>query len=105
MPVFRALLARLPKLDVSSGLLLFGFIFVVFGAALAISLGGSMLWRYQASADWQPVSAELSQLEFLRAPNQVKRWQVTGQYSYAFGGRSYRGQQLGLSEGPDSFEN
>ncbi len=105
MPAVKALLSRLPKLDLSSGLLLFGFIFVAFGASLAISLGGSMLWRYQATADWQQVPAELSQLEFLRAPNQAKRWQVTVQYSYEFGGRSYRSQQLGLSEGPDSFEH
>jgi len=43
MPALKALLPHLPRIDVSKGLMLFGFIFVVFGVTLAINRGGKML--------------------------------------------------------------
>ncbi|MEH6563941.1 MAG: DUF3592 domain-containing protein [Halopseudomonas sp.] len=104
MPALKTLLARLPQLDLSRGLLLFGFIFVVFGATLAVSLGGSMLWRYQATADWQQVPAELSQLELLGSRGQSQSWQVKARYHYEFAGNTYSSEQVGLSNGSDSFE-
>lgn len=83
--------------------ILFGLALIALGLIIAHASSGKILRSYVSSANWVEVPATIHSVRLNRKSGRQSTYSVSGNYSYSYDGKQYRGDRIGLSSGSDNI--